>query len=114
VKFESALQALSYYLARRPGLSAPASVRLDLRESSSGGQVGNRAEDRLEPMLTLSLCLDALRPGERKALERLLAHPDLPLAEVARMYRTRPGLLRRRRKQGLERLTRELQRRGLM
>lgn len=113
MKFESALQALSYYRARRPGLSAPASVRLAIRESSHG-QVRNRAEDRLEPMLTLSLCLGALRPGERKALERLLAHPDLPLAEVARRYRTRPGLLRRRRKQGLERLTGELQRRGLM
>ncbi|MDY6850715.1 MAG: hypothetical protein SV487_01380 [Thermodesulfobacteriota bacterium] len=113
MKFESAFKALVYYRTRRPGLSAPASVRPARRESSHA-QVRNLAEDRLEPMLTLSLCLDALRPGERKALERLLAHPDLPLAEVARMYRTRPDLLRRRRKQGLERLTRELQRRGLM
>lgn len=112
MKFDSAWQALGYYYKQRYRLEAPASVRLAPRPGGRDPNQ-NRAEERLEPFLSLSLCLEVLRPGERKALERLLAHPHLSLAEVAARYRTQPRLLRRRRKQGLARLEAELKRRGL-
>lgn len=113
MRFDSARQALGYYLARRPGLSSPGAARPEVRKLS-GHPAGNRAEDRLEPMLSLSLCFRALRPGERKALVRLAADPTLSLEEVARRHRTRPDLLRRRSREGLKRLTEELRGRGML
>ncbi len=112
MKFASALQALKYYCRRRPGLGQPGSVNLEPRVET--GARRPLAEERLEPMLTLSLCLNRLRPGERLALARLLAHPDLSLDQVAARYRTRPDLLRKRRSQGMRRLESELIRRGML
>jgi len=113
MKFDSAGQALAYYWTRRTTLSGPARVAL-IPDQARPETPANPAEERLEPMLTLSLCLKALRPGEKKALERLLSHPDLSLKQVARLYRTSPAVLKKRRRQGLDRFEAELKRRGLL
>jgi len=113
MKFDSAGQALAYYWSRRTTLGGPARVTLDPDYARSEILV-NSAEERLEPMLSLSLCLKTLRPGEKKALERLMSHPDLSLKEVARLYRVSAPALKRRRNQGLDRFEAELKRRGLL
>jgi|GEM_PF-2707682 len=113
MKFDSAGQALAYYWSRRTTLSGPARVVLAPDHVRSETRV-NPAEERLEPMLTLSLCLKTLRPGEEKALARLMSHPDLSLKEVAHLYRLSPAVLKRRRRQGLDRFGAELKRRGLL